>query len=132
MKYLIDTHTFLWFNEGSSELSIKAKNLIADKTNEIFISIASLWEISIKTAIGKLEIVGEYELIIEDVTDNEIEILSINFAHTVVQNRLPLHHRDPFDRMIISQAIVENIDVISKDEQFDVYLKNESVKRIWL
>ena len=71
-------------------------------------------------------------MIIEDVTDNEIGILSVNFAHTVVQNRLPLHHRDPFDRMIISQAIVENIDVISKDEQFDVYLKNESVKRIWL
>ena len=71
-------------------------------------------------------------MIIEDVTDNEIEILSVNFTHTVVQNRLPLYHRDPFDRMIISQAIVENIDVISKDEQFDVYLKNESVKRIWL
>ena len=70
MKYLIDTHTFLWFNEGSNDLSNTAKQLIADKNNEIYISIASLWEISIKTALNKLTINGSYELIIEDVTQH--------------------------------------------------------------
>jgi len=131
MRYLIDTHAFLWFSSGSIELSQKAKEIILDKDNEILISIASLWEISIKTSIGKLEISGEYESIIDDVTGNGIEILPINFAHTVVQNKLPFHHRDPFDRIIIAQAIVENINLISKDEIFDVYLLETSIKRIW-
>lgn len=131
MQYIIDTHTFLWFTEGSSELSVKATNLIKDKDNEIFISIASLWEISIKTATGKLEIAGSYDLIIEDVTGNEMEILSINFAHTVIQNQLPFHHRDPFDRIIASQAIVENMNLISRDSIFDSYFEDKEVKRIW-
>ena len=127
MQYLIDTHTFLWFTEGSSELSVKAKNLIKNKDNEIFISIASLWEISIKTATGKLEITGSYDLIIEDIIENEMQILPINFAHTVIQNQLPFHHRDPFDRIIASQAVVENMDLIS----VDTYFEDKEVKRIW-
>lgn len=128
MNYLIDTHTFLWFNEGSVELSLPARKLIADKHNEIFVSIASLWKISIKTAIGKLEIADSYELIIEDVTENEMEILPINFAHTVEQNKLAFHHRDPFDRIIVSQAIVENMSLISKDDIFDKYLAAKQIK----
>ena len=131
MQYLIDTHTFLWFTEGSSELSVKAKNLIKNKDNEIFISIASLWEISIKTATGKLEITGSYDLIIEDIIENEMQILPINFAHTVIQNQLPFHHRDPFDRIIASQAVVENMDLINVDAIFDTYFEDKEVKRIW-
>ncbi len=131
MKYLIDTHIFLWFSSGSSELSQKTKEIILDKNNEIFISIASLWEISIKTATGKLEIRGDYENVIDDVTGNDMEILPINFAHTVAQNKLLFHHRDPFDRIIITQALVENLNLISKDEIFDLYLSDKSIKRIW-
>ena len=131
MKYLIDTHTFLWFSEGSNDISSVAKQLISDKNNEIYISIASLWEISIKTALNKLTIAGAYDLIIEDVTENDMEILPINFAHTVIQNKLPFHHRDPFDRIIASQAIAENMDIISRDGLFDIYLADKSVKRIW-
>ena len=131
MKYLIDTHTFLWFNEGSADLSQTAKQLITDKNNEIFISIASLWEISIKTSLNKLTITGSYDLIIEDVTENDIEILPINFAHTVVQHKLPFHHRDPFDRIIVSQAISENMNLISKDTLLDSYLADMPIKRIW-
>ncbi len=131
MKYIIDTHTFLWFTEGSIELSQNAKNLILDKNNQIFFSIGSLWEISIKTAIGKLEVFAEYELIIDDLTGNDIEILPINFAHTVIQNKLPSHHRDPFDRIIASQATVEDIDLISTDAIFDKYFEGQNVKRIW-
>ncbi len=131
MQYLIDTHVFLWFVSQAKELSPTAKTLIEDGQNEIFISIASLWEISIKTALGKLIIYGNYETVIDDVNDNSIQILPINFAHTVEQNRLPFHHRDPFDRIIVSQAIVENIGFISGDVIFDGYLKGKSIKRTW-
>ncbi len=131
MQYLIDTHVFLWFVGNTKELSKTAKTLIEDKKNEIFLSIASLWEISIKTALGKLTINGNYESVIDDVNDNSIQILPINFAHTVEQNRLPFHHRDPFDRIIVSQAIVENMNLISADAAFDDYFKGTSIKRIW-
>ena len=131
MQYLIDTHTFLWFVANAKELSKLAKSLIEDPASDIFISIASLWEISIKNALGKLTINGQYESVIADLNDNSIEILPINFAHTVRQNHLPFHHRDPFDRIIISQAIVENMNCISADKIFDDYLKGEAVKRIW-
>lgn len=131
MRYLIDTHVFLWFVSNTEELSQIARTLIEDSQNEIFISIASLWEISIKTAIGKLNINGNYESVIDDVNDNSIQVLPINFAHTVEQNTLPFHHRDPFDRIIISQAIVENMNFISADRVFDDYLKGKSIKRIW-
>lgn len=131
MKYLIDTHIFLWFVENSAKLSRKAKSIIEDKNNEIFISIDSLWEISIKTSSGKLQIKGTFDSIKDDLRDNLIEILPINFAHTVENNKLLFHHRDPFDRIIVSQAIVENLDFISADEIFDDYLTGKSIKRIW-
>ena len=131
MRYLIDTHTFLWYCSGAPELSFTARKLMDDKTNSLVISIASLWEISIKSALGKLTIEGTYELVMEDVIENDIEILPINFAHTVVQNKLPLHHRDPFDRMIASQAISENLDLISRDSVFDTYFHSGKVKRLW-
>jgi len=86
MKFLIDTHTFLWFVAGSLELSETAREQIKNDNNDIFISIASLWEISIKTALGKLQILGSYDTVINDVTDNEIEILPINFAQSCKTN----------------------------------------------
>ena len=131
MRYLIDTHVFLWFVSNAKELSKSAKTLIEDGGNEIFISIASLWEISIKTALGKLSIDGNYESVKVDLNDNSIQILPITFAHTVEQNRLPFHHRDPFDRIIVSQAIIENMNLVSADTIFDNYLKGLPVKRIW-
>lgn len=131
MKYLIDTHIFIWFVENLSNLRQTARNLIEDNNSEIFISIASLWEISIKTSIGKLQINRRFEDIIDVLNDNSIEILPIDFAHTVENNKLPFHHRDPFDRIIVSQAIVENLDFISADSVFDDYLKGKSIKRIW-
>ncbi len=131
MKLLWDTHTFLWFVAGSNEVSQKVRKTIETPSNEHFLSIASLWEISIKTALGKLDIKGRYESVINDVTDNDIQILPINFVHTVQQNQLPLHHRDPFDCMIVSQALTENMHIISRDKVFDEYLKNKPIKRIW-
>ena len=131
MKYLIDTHVLIWFMEGNSLFSPIAKSIMIDKNNEIFISIASLWEISIKTSIGKLPMNRRYDEISDVLYDNLIEILRIDFSHTVENNKLPFHHRDPFDRLIIAQAIVENIDFISVDAVFDDYLKGKSNRRIW-
>lgn len=131
MKYLIDTQIFLWFISGSSELSGTAKEVLENRENEIFISIASLWEISIKTALGKLAINGLYETVIDDVIENEIEILPINFIHTVEQNKLPFHHKDPFGRIIVAQSIVEEMNLLSSDKIFDEYLKNRSLRRIF-
>lgn len=131
MKYLIDTHIFIWFVENLPNLSKSLKNTIEDENSEIFISIASLWEISIKTSIGKLQLNRKYEEIFNVLKVNSIEILPITFAHTLENNRLPFHHRDPFDRIIIAQAIVENINFISADAAFDDYLAGKSIKRIW-
>jgi PIN domain nuclease of toxin-antitoxin system len=130
-KFLLDTHTFLWFVSGSPELSDPARNLIENDHHEVYLSIASLWEISIKVAIGKLQIQGTYETVIDDLTENEIGILPLNFSHTVCQTKLPFHHRDPFDRILVSQVIVENLDFISADQIFDLYLAEQSVTRIW-
>ena len=131
MKYLIDTHVLIWFMEGLANFSPIAKNIILNKNNEIFISIASLWEISIKNSIGKLPLKKNYDEITDVLYDNLIEILPITFAYTVENNKLPFHHRDPFDRIIIAQAIVENIDFISADAAFDDYLTGKSISRIW-
>lgn len=131
MKYLIYTHVFIWFMEGNPSFSPNAKSIMLDKGNEIFISIASLWEISIKNSIGKLPLSERYAEISDVLYDNLIEILPITFAHTTENNRLPFHHRDPFDRIIVAQAIVENIDFISADAIFDDYLAGKSVRRIW-
>ena len=81
--------------------------------------------------MGKLTISNNFETVIDDVIQNEIEIISIVFPHLVIQNKLPFYHKDPFDRIIISQAIVENMDIISKDEKFDEYLSGKSIFRIW-
>lgn len=131
MKYLIDTHTFLWFTNGSEEISSIAKSIIENRENDILISIASLWEISIKSALGKLSIKGQFESVIDDVWINNIEIIPINFNHLIIQNNLTFHHKDPFDRLIISQAIVENCNIIGCDCVFDNYLTNRIIKRIW-
>ena len=131
MKYLIDTHVFIWFIQNSSSLNHLAKSLIEDSNNQILISVASLWEISIKNSIGKLHLVKGFGAVGNYLKDNSIEILSLEFLHTVENNRLPFYHRDPFDRIIAAQAIVENINFISADKVFDEYLKEKSIERIW-
>ncbi len=131
MKLLWDTHTFLWFIAGNAELSENVKREVVSPDNENYISIVSLWEISIKTALGKLQINGDYTRIIDDIVNNGIRILAIDFSHTVEQNQLPFIHRDPFDRLIVAQSIVEGMMLVSKDRIFDDYLVNKPVHRIW-
>ncbi|MCF0055836.1 type II toxin-antitoxin system VapC family toxin [Dyadobacter sp. CY356] len=131
MKYLIDTHTFLWFNEGSGQLSNKAKDLIENPDNLIYLSIASLWEVSIKTAMKKLEIFKPYQMLIHDIMAAGMEVLPITFENTVRQNILPGYHKDPFDRIIVSQALVEGLFLISRDEILDDYFLDYDIVRVW-
>jgi PIN domain nuclease of toxin-antitoxin system len=128
MRLLLDTHTFLWFITGSDMLSKYSKQLIDDIDNACFLSVGSLWEMAIKVSIGKLEVPLPFtRLKKEYVEDNAIEILPIRPEHLDRQRTLPFHHKDPFDRLIISQAIVENMNVISRDQKFKPY----PVEQVW-
>lgn len=127
MKILIDTHTFLWFINDSQNLSINAVDLL-EAEPDIWISIASLWEIAIKVNIGKLTLPDVYgKFIPEQISRNRIKVMTVTIEHLTIVSQLPLHHRDPFDRLLISQAISENIPIISADVKFDDY----GINRIW-
>lgn len=130
MQFLIDTHILIWFLEGNSLLPKSNRQIITDSNNDIFLSIASLWEIAIKISIGKITLTQSLTDVIKQIAVENIEILPISPKHTLQVSILPFHHRDPFDRLIISQAIVENMDFISADAIFDDYLKGLLVKRI--
>ena len=128
MKLLLDTHTFLWFIIGSSNITANARALIEDETNEKFFSLASLWEIAIKVSIGKLTLSAQFEDVFPgQLINNGIELLEIKVEHTAKVATLPYHHRDPFDRLLVAQAIVEQMHIISVDSFFDAY----SVTRQW-
>ena len=127
MNFLLDTHTLIWFLEINPQLSSFAKTTIENDNHKIFVSIASLWEIAIKTQTGKLSLTKTLEEIILEAEKLQIEILLIEPLHVLSLQKLPLHHRDPFDRIIIAQAITEKLQLVSKDEQFDLY----KVKRVW-
>ena len=131
MNYLLDTHTFLWFVSNSPELSQKARQLMEDDTSNLFLSVAGIWEIGIKNSLGKLDVKGGFDTITNDLKANDIEIMFIEFNHVSIVNKLPFHHKDPFDRMIIAQSLAENMDIIGKDSDFDNYLVVKPIKRIW-
>jgi PIN domain nuclease of toxin-antitoxin system len=127
MKLLLDTHAFLWFIEDNPRLSAQAKALL-ESDAELLISIASLWEIAIKTSLGKLTIAQPYETFIPQQLElNEVTILPVSLAHLALVSTLPFHHRDPFDRLLAAQAIVERTPLVSADAAFDAY----SIDRKW-
>jgi PIN domain nuclease of toxin-antitoxin system len=122
MRLLLDTHSFLWFAEGDDRLSVDARNAIADLENEAYLSTASLWEMAIKINIGKLRLPMPLgELVTEQVRENAFDILRPEVPHYDTYVDLPLHHRDPFDRMIIAQAQAEELQVVGHDQAFDHY-----------
>lgn len=127
MQYLLDTHTFLWFLEGDNQLSDKVKNEITDVKNTCFISIASLWEIAIKSSLGKLNLKFPFDNLTSYLSANDIEIIPITFDHIQALRNLEFQHRDPFDRLIIAQAIKENLIILTQDSNFFKY----SVKIVW-
>ena len=128
MRVLLDTNSFLWFISGSNRLSIDAQRFIADLDNQLVLSLASLWEIAIKISIGKLELLQPFDqLIPQQLKENDIHVMPIELSHLTKILGLPFHHRDPFDRLIIAQALTEGLSVISPDIVFSKY----SVKLIW-
>lgn len=127
MKLLLDTHAFIWFAEDDAQLDQSIKKIIENTENEIFLSIASIWEIAIKMHLKKLILNKSIEEVIDLVTTNGFEFLPILPKHIITLTTLDFFHRDPFDRMIIAQGLSEKIQIVSKDEIFDKY----GVKRIW-
>jgi len=121
MQLLIDTHILIWFLEGNKLLPKLRRQIIANPQNDIFVSIASLWEIAIKISIGKLTLAKPLADIIKQITIENIEILSIVPEHTLQVSALPFHHRDPFDRIIIAQSQVENLPTMTDDGEFGNY-----------
>jgi PIN domain nuclease of toxin-antitoxin system len=123
MRLLLDTHTFLWFVGGSSELSRKARNLIDDTNNTILLSSGSIWELAIKINLGKLHMTQEpfASFMSDQMTTNGFQLLPITIEHSATLTTLPLHHRDPFDRLLIAQAKTKRIPLISRDEAFGMY-----------
>jgi PIN domain nuclease of toxin-antitoxin system len=117
---LLDTHAFIWYSENDSKLpeSIKIEIETADR---VYISIASLWEIAIKLSIGKLSLRSNYESIEASLEPAGISLLPISFTDTVRVMNLPLHHRDPFDRVLIAQAINNSLTLVSCDAAFTAY-----------
>ena len=128
MKLLLDTHSFLWFISGHSSLSSTAQAYIEDAANQSFLSVASLWEMAIKLSIGKLTLAQPFETLIpQQMNLNGIVPLRIEMEHLAMVTKLPFHHRDPFDRLLIAQAMVEQIPIVGADRTFDAY----SIKRLW-
>lgn len=121
MKYLLDTHVLIWLLTEDNKVPKNVKATIASPNNECLISIVSLWEISIKFSIGRLEIPMNLEELDRIVLNSGYDYLCIKQSHIFQSAKLPFHHQDPFDRLIIGQAIVENIPLISKDSQFSKY-----------
>lgn len=128
MRLLLDTHAFLWFINGDDNLSQHSKLLIQDTNNEVLISIATLWEISIKSSLKKLELAQSFEILIpKELINNKFTLLPITVEHLIQLGKLPFHHRDPFDRILIAQSLCEQLPIVSKDNQFNNY----SLEIIW-
>lgn len=128
MKILLDTHAFLWFVMDSPKISKRATSLIESTENEVYLSVASVWEMAIKVSIGKLRIDESFEdFIMPELESNQFSLLNIEVRHLGKVVNLPFHHRDPFDRLLAAQSLTMNMPILSRDTAFDLY----DVERLW-
>jgi len=128
MRILLDTHTFLWMIFGDERLNETVRTQIGSRQNQVLISVATLWEIAIKTSLGKLDLKIPFEKIIEEQLDMyTFQMLPISFKALVAVSTMPFHHRDPFDRLLVAQAIVEDVPIVTRDSVFSSY----PVKVLW-
>jgi PIN domain nuclease of toxin-antitoxin system len=128
VRLLLDTHVLIWWVEGDPALSVRARRAIADGDNECLVSIASAWEIAIKASLGKLTIRTPFEREFGDMlAANRFSTLPIELAHVARVATLPFHHRDPFDRLLVAQALAERVPIVSADAVFRRY----GVTRLW-
>ncbi len=128
MRVLLDTHAFLWFVWNDKKLTHHARTLIEDAANNIYLSAASVWEIGIKVGTGKLSVGQDVKIFLtEHLIKNQISLLPITIPHAALIATLPQHHKDPFDRLLVAQSLVEDMPLISIDTPFDAY----GVQRFW-
>lgn len=128
MNILLDTHAFLWFVWDDARLSQAAKDTITDPNNRKLVSVAGVWEIAIKVSLQKLDLGMPYlPFMRSQLAINLFEILPLTLEHGAEVSRLPFHHRDPFDRLMIAQSMCEQIPIVSADSALDAYF----IKRIW-
>ncbi len=128
MAYLLDTHTFLWMRHAPQRLGPAAREICSDLDSELLLSLASGWEMAIKLSIGKLRLPQPLrQVLVEARTLNGISTLPIDETHVLRVQHLPLHHRDPFDRLLAAQALEEGLMLVSGDAVFDAY----AVSRVW-
>lgn len=128
MNLLLDTHTLIWFLNGNeADLSTKARRLITDSANVSYVSIASIWEMAIKIRLGSLSFEPGYNNLMTLLTQNGFELLPVTFQHTRHLLTLPMHHRDPFDRLLIAQSITESLLFLTAD----VHIHQYEVDWIW-
>jgi len=125
---LLDTHALLWFLKNDPQLSATAKTAIEDPANRKLVSIASCWEIAIKAGLGKLKL-GEpaTALLSRELPANSFDLLPITLAHATAVESLPAHHKDPFDRLLVAQALAESVSLVSSDTKLDAY----GIQRLW-
>jgi len=127
-RLLLDTHAFLWWVNDAPELSATARLSIADATNDCFLSLASCWEMAIKSSLGKLRLARSIDRFVsEQLVANGFLLLNIELRHAAKIEKLPFHHRDPFDRLLIAQAISDKLTIVSADSIFSEY----GVKILW-
>ena len=128
MTLLLDTHAFLWFVWDDQNLSLSAKALIEDPANRKLVSVASCWEIAIKVGLRKLTL-GEpaTTFLPRELSRNGIHLLAIELAHATFVESLPPHHKDPFDRLLVAQAIIDKLSLVSADAILDQY----GIHRVW-
>jgi len=128
VRFLLDTHAFIWWAEDNPLLSTRAHATISSETNEPLLSVASAWEIAIKVGAGKLRVSGTLQDWLRDeMRESRIAALEITLAHTFAVAELPRHHRDPFDRLLVAQARSENLPLLTNDDM----LKRYGIRTIW-
>ena len=128
MNLLLDTHSFLWFINGDAQLSTRARSSIEDSQNQSLLSTASVWEMAIKVSLGKLSLGQPLDVLVpQQLATNGFQLMPISLPHTFAVATMPFHHRDPFDRLLIAQALTEQIPLVGADTIFDLY----GVNRIW-
>jgi PIN domain nuclease of toxin-antitoxin system len=127
MNLLIDTHAVIWFITDNDNLPLKTKQIIENKENNCYVSIATYWEIGIKNSIGRLDLKSDLETIFQIIEETGFETLPITTNQILKNANLECHHQDPFDRIIIAQSLTERMTIITKDSQFENY----NVPIIW-
>lgn len=128
MRHLLDAHSLIWALDDPSKLGRNAHDCLQDSANDLAISVGTIWELSIKVGLGKLTLSLPYRAWIERaITDLGLTVLPITVEITDAQMALPRHHRDPFDRLLVAQCLVESMPIVSADSMFDDY----GIARVW-